>query len=210
MRSTGTGRFVDLCSGDGGPWFNLARDVEHEAGRRIAVVLTDKFPSREAMSRAESIHGLEYFGESVDARSVPERLQGVRTLFNGFHHFRPEDAQSILQDAVAKGQPIAIFEMLQRNWPALLHVLFAPLSVLVITPLVRPLTWWRLLMTYLIPVAPLLVLWDSVISVLRCYRPEELRAMTDELSGPPYNWVTGSYWRHGMPVTYLVGYPVKE
>ena len=136
MRSTGTGRFVDLCSGDGGPWFNLARDVEHEAGRRIAVVLTDKFPSREAMSRAESIHGLEYFGESVDARSVPERLQGVRTLFNGFHHFRPEDAQSILQDAVAKGQPIAIFEMLQRNWPALLRVLFAPLSVLVITPLV--------------------------------------------------------------------------
>ncbi|NLX57271.1 MAG: hypothetical protein GXY58_19350 [Planctomycetaceae bacterium] len=206
MRSTGTSRLVDLCSGEGGPWFNLVRHLEQEVGEPVTVVLTDKFPSREATARAASVRGLEYWGESVDARRVPEQLQGVRTLFNGFHHFRPADAQAILQDAVAKRQPIAIFEMLERTWLALLQVLFAPLSVLVLTPLVRPVTWWRLVLTYLLPVAPLLVLWDSVVSVLRCYRPEELRGMTERIGGA-YHWEAGRYWRHCMPVTYLIGYP---
>ena len=210
MRSTGAGQFVDLCSGNGGPWFHLARQIERQAGQRVSVVLTDKFPGREATLRVESTDRLEYLGESVDARSVPERLCGVRTLFNGFHHFRPEDAQAVLQDAVAKGQPIAIFEMLQRNWHTLFQALFLPLSVLAFTPLVRPLTWWRLLMTYVIPVASLLLLWDGVVSVLRCYRPEELRAMTERLDGPLYCWETGSYWHHSAPVTYLVGCPVQE
>jgi len=46
MRSTNTEQFVDLCSGNGGPWFHLAQQIEQETGRRVSVVLTDKFPSR--------------------------------------------------------------------------------------------------------------------------------------------------------------------
>ncbi|MBN2580569.1 MAG: hypothetical protein JXB10_16410 [Pirellulales bacterium] len=109
MQSTGAEQFVDLCSGNGGPWFHLADQIEQKTGRAPAIVLTDKFPNREAALRAELVPGLTYDGESMDARNVPERLRGVRTLFNGFHHFRPADAQAILQDAGAKGQPIVIF-----------------------------------------------------------------------------------------------------
>ena len=210
MRSTGAGRFVDLCSGNGGPWFHLAREIEEEAGQPVSVLLTDKFPSREAQARAESAGGLTYLSDSVDARCVPEHLRGVRTLFNGLHHFQPEDARAVLRDAVAKGQPIAVFELLQRNWLTLLHALFLPISVLVFTPLARPLTCWRLLMTYVIPVASLLLLWDGAVSVLRCYRPEELRTMTGGLGGRPYCWESGSYWHLGAPVTYLVGHPMEE
>ena len=210
LRSSGAERFVDLCSGNGGPWFHLVGQIEQKTGQAVSVVLTDKFPSREATLRAGSAPGLTCFGESVDARRVPERLHGVRTLFNGLHHFRPEDARAVLEDAVAKGQPIAIFEMLQRNGLTLLHALCLPISVPAFTPLVRPLTWWRLLMTYLIPVASLLLLWDGVVSVLRCYRPEELLAMARGLGGPPYRWEAGSYWHRGAPVTYLVGYPEDE
>src|SRR5690554_5174493 len=115
MRSSGTTKFVDLCSGNGGPWFQLARQVEEETGQSVSVTLTDVFPSSEARVRAESVAGLTYLRDSVDARRVPEQLQGVRTLFNGLHHFRPEEVRAVLQDAVAKGQPIAIFETLQRN-----------------------------------------------------------------------------------------------
>jgi len=85
-----------------------------------------------------------------------------------------------------------------------------PISVLLLTPLVRPVTWRRLLLTYVIPLAPLVLLWDGVVSVLRCYRPEELRAMADELVGVPYHWETGSYWHRTAPVTYMIGYPIEE
>ena len=109
-------------------------------------------------------------------------------MFNGFHHFQPEDAQAVLRDTVAKGQPIAVFELLQRNWFTMLHALLLPISVLVFTPLVRPLTWQRLLLTYVIPVASLLLLWDGLVSVLRCYSPEELRTMVDRIPGKRYCW----------------------
>jgi hypothetical protein len=210
MRSTNTHQFVDLCSGNGGPWIHLAQEIEQETGQPVSVLLTDKFPSQEAQRRTALIVGLTYLGDPVDARRVPEHLPGVRTLFNGLHHFRPEDAKAVLQDAVANGQPIAVFEVLQRNILTLFHAFVLPISVLLFTPLVRPLTWWRLLLTYVIPLAPVIVLWDGVVSVLRCYRPEELRAMADDCDGTPYHWEAGSYWHRTAPVTYMVGYPVEE
>ena len=174
-----------------------ARALADATSRRLAI----------ALDGAGLIGNDDLPSPRLDARHVPRRLRGVRTLFNGLHHFRPNDAQAILQDAVAQGQPIAVFELLQRNWPTLLQALFLPISILIITPLVRPMTWSRLLLTYVIPVASLLMLWDGVVSVLRCYRPEELRAMAAELDGPTYRWEAGSYWRRGAPVTYIVGYP---
>jgi hypothetical protein len=209
LRSAQTNRFVDLCSGDGGPWFGLAGEIQQRLGHPVSVVLTDKYPSSEAKLRAQSACGITYCADPVDARMVPIELPGVRTLFNGFHHFQPQEAEAILQDAVAKQQPIAIFELLQRNWLNLLQTLFVPVSVLFLTPLLRPLTWSRLLMTYVIPVAPLMLFWDGTISVLRCYRPDELLAMASGLEGPPYHWESGCYWQRGAPVTYLVGYPLE-
>jgi hypothetical protein len=210
MRSTNTQQFVDLCSGNGGPWLHLAREIEQETGQSVSVVLTDRFPSHEARRRSVLVGGLRYLDDPLDARCVPGHLQGVRTLFNGLHHFRPEDAKSVLRDAVANEQPIAVFEVLQRNMLTLVQAFLLPISVFVLTPLVRPLTWWRLLLTYVIPIAPLVLLWDGVVSVLRCYRPEELRAMADDCDGTPYHWEAGSYWHRTAPVTYMIGYPVEE
>ena len=48
MRSTDAAQFVDLCSGHGGPWFHLAREINQKTGHAVSVVLTDKFPNREA------------------------------------------------------------------------------------------------------------------------------------------------------------------
>jgi len=207
MRSTGGTRFVDLCSGNGGPWFQLIEQVRQRAGEPVSVTLTDRFPSAEAARRAQAAGGVSCFMEPVDARRVPEHLRGVRTLFNGLHHLRPDDARAVFQDAVAHGQPVAVFEMLERNWLAVVRGGLLAASVPLLTLFVRPLTWQRIVLTYLIPVAPLLLLWDSVVSVLRCYRPDELRAMVDGLNGPRYTWEIGKYWHHTAAVTYAVGYP---
>lgn len=209
MRSVNTQKIIDLCSGNGGPWFHLSSEIEREIESPLSVVFTDKFPSREAQQRIELIDGITYIGDSIDARHVPKALQGVRTLFNGLHHFQREDAKAVLQGAVANGQPIVVFEMAQRNILSLIQAFTLPVSVLLFTPFVRPFKWWRMILTYVIPLASLVLLWDGVVSVLRCYQPSELQEMAEELDGMPYHWEIGSYLHLTVPVTYMVGYPRK-
>ena len=135
--------------------------------------LTDLFPNIPAFERiaSDSNGTIEYRRTSVDARAVPRELTGLRTLFNGFHHFKPEDARAILLDAAHAGQPIAIFEASRRTFKTMLLVLLLPLFVWITTPFMRPFLWKRLLFTYPLPCVPLICLWDGFVSQLRAYTP---------------------------------------
>lgn len=208
VRATSEPRVLDLCSGGAGPWFHLQPELAKELGRDVEVLLTDKFPNTAVAADVARRGGaVKYHPNSVDARDVPESLDGVRTVVDGLHHFPPEQAIGILQDAVNKGQPIVIFESLGRSWRDLLQVLLLPIFVLLLTPKVRPFRWSRILFTYLIPIAPFLISWDVAVSVLRCYTVDELRSMADQLEGPRYTWEGGSYRHRGTPVTYFAGIP---
>jgi hypothetical protein len=213
VRETGARRIVDLCSGGTGPAVFLGEELHATAGLDVEVVLTDLFPNAAAFARAARTAHVPVRGElvPVDARQVPASLDGVRMLFDAFHHFRPEEARAILEDAFRKRVGILVVEGTERSVRGILGLaLFAPLLVLVLTPLVRPFTWWRLLFTYVIPVAPLLVLFDGVVSCLRTYTTEELREMTEGLRGNDYTWEIGVDRVAGQPLTYLVGTPLTR
>jgi len=111
MQHTHTTEIVDLCSGGTGPWANLQHQLA-QAGYPVSVQLTDKYPHPESAQRwvTESDGIIEYLDEPVDALQVPSHLKGMRTLFEGFHHFTPQDAQAILQDAADQKVAIGIFE----------------------------------------------------------------------------------------------------
>ena len=87
-------------------------------------------------------------------------------------------------------------------------VLWAGL-LLVLTPFVRPFRWSRLLFTYLIPLIPLLVLFDGTVSMLRIYQPDELRALVAGVPGQEsYTWDIGE--APGLGPIHLVGTPRDE
>ncbi|MEZ5362682.1 MAG: hypothetical protein R2748_10195 [Bryobacterales bacterium] len=65
-------------------------------------------------------------------------------------------------------QPIAAFEAAEALGGDLPLVL-VPLFVLLMTPFIRPFRWSRLFWTYVIPVLPLAIFWDGVVSYLRAY-----------------------------------------
>jgi len=208
-RETHATAIVDLCSGAGGPALFLARELAREPGTSLDLVLTDLHPNRAAFERAERTVGARVRGEPepIDARAVPERLVGIRTLFDAFHHFPEEDARRILADAARTKTPILIVEGTERTLRGIAVMLVAaPLLTLLLTPFVRPLTWWRVALTYLIPVAPLLILFDGVVSCLRTYTRDELRAMTRDLSDG-YCWHIGVTRTRGQPLLYVVGKP---
>jgi len=203
LRTAGTDRVVDLCSGSGGPWRTLLPVLRAVHGR-AEVVLTDLHP----IPGQELPPGAHYRDTPVDATRIPEELTGVRTLFEGLHHFPPERVRALLADAAARGAPFAAFELTQRTLPSLLGqlILIVPL-VWGFTPLIRPLRWWRLALTYLVPILPLLILWDGVVSSLRTYAPADLEPLTAGLGGDGYRWSSGVHRVRGMAITYLIGQP---
>lgn len=199
-------RIVDLCSGAAGPWEQLLA-----TGWEVTVTLTDRYPNRAAFARAQARHAphLDYCPDPVDARQLPAHLDGMRILFNGFHHFRPADARALLQATVDRKAAIGIFEIAERTPRTLLSVLFGvPLLVFALTPCIRPLTWSRLFWTYGVPLVPLCIVWDGLVSMLRAYAPAELLAMATA-TGDDYHWECGRISRPfpAAPITYLLGHP---
>jgi hypothetical protein len=75
------------------------------------------------------------------------------------------------------------------------------------TPLIRPRRWWILALTYLVPILPLLILWDGVVSSLRTYAPADLERLTTGLGSDGYRWSSGVHRVQGMVITYLIGQP---
>lgn len=202
-------RIVDLCSGGAGPVVAVARALAQQ-GSRVPFLLTDLYPNEAALDEAVRVSAgaVQVEREPVDATRVPARLSGMRTIFSAFHHFRPEAAAKILGDAVQARQPIAIFEVVAREPAPLLGMLFAPLAVLLLMPTIRPLKPAWLLLTYVIPIVPLFVLWDGIVSCLRVYSPRELQALVDSLPKNDYAWEIGRMPLGGpAKATYLVGRP---
>ena len=61
--------------------------------------------------------------------------------------------------------------------------------------------------SYVVPVLPIVLLFDSAVSVLRIYSVDELRGLTAGLKG--YRWDVGRVRSRRLPITltYLVGVP---
>jgi hypothetical protein len=215
MQHAGTTHIVDLCSGGTGPWMSLQQHFK-AAGLSVSVTLTDKYPHPAAVQKlaAASPLGIEYLTEPVDAMQVPPHLKGMRTLFEGFHHFKPQQARLILQDALENRAAIGIFEASLKPPLGPFLLLLAPLMTLLgyffVTPFIKPRTLSRFFWTYLIPIVPLATCWDGVVSMLRVYSLPELQELTAPLQRAGYTWELGQA-STGTPLfvfTYLLGYPL--
>jgi len=173
LERSGAKSIVDLCSGAGGPVVAIV-DALRAQGRDVSVTLTDLHPGQAMKDVAAQNDAVDCAEESVDATDVPVTRSGLRTLFNAFHHFRPDDGRRVLAAAVRDREPIAVVEVLGRSPIALFGMLFAPLIVLLVLPFLRPFRLGWLPFTYLLPVIPLFVMWDGAVSCLRIYTEAEL------------------------------------
>lgn len=168
--------------------------------------LTDLYPNPRSVSHPR----IAWVGEPVDAMRVSPKLAGVvRTMFSAFHHFRPDEAKAILKDAFDLRRTICIFEAGPGTLLGVATMVLVPVNVLAQMPFARPFRWAYLVFTYLIPVLPLIVFWDGIVSMLRIYSPEQMKELTEDLQAPTYAWEIGRIrflGSGGLP--YLIGRPV--
>jgi hypothetical protein len=212
--AAGSREILDLCSGGGGPWPSLLEEIEIKYCTTLALHMTDKYPNvRTSKKIVPSRHSpAEVRLEPLDATKVPATLVGFRTMFSSFHHFDPFDARQIMIGAVEGGHGIAIFELAARKTITLSVLCFTPFLVLCLTPFIRPVSWSRLFLTYVIPIVPFVIWYDGLVSCLRAYSMEELREMIEEVSSlrPDYNWQLGEERAGLLPITYLIGSPASR
>jgi hypothetical protein len=199
------GEVLDLCSGCGGPMPLILKELEIR-GLHVQVRLTDAFPSL----RPTADSRISWVTEPVDATNLLPTLTGVRTMFTAFHHFRPDKAKGILKTAFDSGRAICIFEGGSGTLLGMATMVLVPFNVLALMPFVRPLRWSHLLFTYLIPVIPLVLFWDGIVSMLRIYSPKQMLEMTEDMRRSDYGWEIGLISVRGIPggLPYLIGRPI--
>jgi hypothetical protein len=207
IEECGAHSVVDLCSGGGGPWLSPKWRAALSERAPLTVVLTDKFPSDVLSARLGADPFLSCVDFPVDAANVPSELRGFRTIFSSFHHFPDTLARAVLGDAVRGGEGFAMAEVTSRTLRAFAIMLLMPVFAWLLTPSMRPFRWSRLLLTYLIPIVPLVVLWDGIVSCCRTRTPQELLALTSNF--PQYDWQAGyAHDQHSwLAPVYLIGRP---
>lgn len=206
LKNSDTNQIIDLGSGGGGGLLWINEELKKN-NPDLKILLTDFYPNTNAFEYTKKqSDNFDFIKTPVDARDVPKELKGLRTQFLSLHHFKPNDAKRILQNAIDAKSSIAIFEAQERSIPSVLAMIFSPITVWLTTPFIRPFKLGRILFTYLIPIVPLFVLWDGVVSSLRTYSVKEMENLVDGLTNKDsFDWEIGRVKSGPGVVLYLVG-----
>jgi len=165
--------FTDLCSGSGLPAYGLLKEMQD---KRYAVTCTDLYPQGHAPHANVTMHQ-----ESVDVLALLPEQNSVYTMLNAFHHFDDLQKKEIVHKMLHRKSSFLFAEILEPGIVSLMLVLLASIAgTLVFTPLIRPFSWQRLLLTYVLPVNVLTVLIDGILSVLRATDDRKLTKLFHE------------------------------
>ena len=210
LEKSGQNRILDLCSGGGGAIVQVQKNLKELTNNDIKITLSDKFPNIAAFRHIEeSTKGkIDFIDNPLDAADVPKDTEGLRTMFSAFHHFQPDQAKKILNNAINHKKPIAIFDLGDKNLLLILsNLLIHPVIFFICTPFFKPFKISRLLFTYIIPLIPICTIWDGFVSILRLYEPNDLKKFVKEIDSTTYHWEIGKV-KHklGFRILYLLGY----
>ncbi|MBI3543396.1 MAG: hypothetical protein HY075_09015 [Deltaproteobacteria bacterium] len=188
-------RLIELGSGSGRGLASVAAGLDRK-GARVPTLATDKYPQTElwrarfggqaaevGVSWSERAVGFEDFDQCLAA----ETLAGsVLLLTAAFHHMDPVRARAFLERAADVRASVVVVEPLERSWVgallgglAGLPALAAPLSAARARTLAGFLR--TVLVHWLVPVVPLILSHDGVVSALRQRTPADWTALTADL-----------------------------
>ncbi|MEZ4796093.1 MAG: hypothetical protein R2785_02880 [Flavobacteriaceae bacterium] len=208
LKASKSTHILDLASGGGGGLLWLNSEIKKQIPD-LTVTLTDYYPNIKAFEETKlRASNFSYHTESVDARNVPSNLKGFRTQFLSLHHFRPTDAKRILQNAIDSNTAIGIFEAQDRTIPSFIGMLLSPISVWLTTPFIKPFKLGRVFFAYILPIIPIVVLWDGIVSCLRTYSVSEMEDLVNDLANKDnFEWEIGMKNQAMKKVLYLIGTP---
>jgi hypothetical protein len=211
LRTSGLRQVVVLGGGGGHLSVLIQRELRETHGLDISFVVTDLNPVRDGPKALGDVRNFDYVAAPVNMTDVPGNFKGVRVVFNAFHHLNPAQARATLAGAYEAKTPICVFEYTMNSWVGVLSSAAYPFFNMLIAPFVRPFKWSHLLLTYAVPLYPLAIAFDGLMSNLSTYNRREFLEMTADLKNR-YSWTVEyrSIRRHPTPLTCLVGMPARR
>ncbi len=152
--------------------------VQHEEAKNIRFLICDLIPNKPVFERLEKAHGgkVTAIYDPVDVtqlRAWPPRTLLVLSAM--FHHIPRQLRPAALESLTKSGDRVLVCESIRRTPGSVLLVLLAifPAMALPLLMIGKPGRLRRLLWCWLLPAAPLMYVWDAVISCLRQWTMSE-------------------------------------
>lgn len=185
-RSRGT--IVDLATGNAAPVISflefLKKENQSESIENLKVIATDLHPHLQTWADLEKKYPYFSFrGTAFDAVNQAENIPCVYTMFSAFHHFNEDDAIRIISSKLSENSDLIIFEMTPRDHST--NYIWLPFSIpfLMLSSLFsKKIKLSKILLSIILPIVPLMVVFDGLISNLRTYTKSELENMAEKAS----------------------------
>jgi hypothetical protein len=197
LAATGAEEVLDVCSGAGGPAAIFATEIARAGARPPRFLMTDLQPQLAAWAEIRDEHPgvIDFVSEPVDATRIPESVGTgrARIIINSLHHFPPDLAASIVRGACESSPGVFIIEGFERNPLRFAAFAAAGIPALLVNPVLsHHHRAQKALLTYLLPAALLVSLWDGLVSTMRIYTEADLREMVRPL-GDAFVWTYGTW-----------------
>ena len=171
----GSNSIVELGAGNAPITRELAKTLSGRKG--ISLRVSDLYPNGALYHTLEQEYPnlIQADRQSVDfSRPMDFPLGSLLVLSASFHHLPPAARMRSLKALSA--YRVAIFEPLRCNPASLLFSLLGFFPGIA-TPLrlwnQRPGNWRRVLWCWLVPLAPIMIVWDGLVTCLRCWTDKE-------------------------------------
>ena len=186
------GPIIDLATGNAAPIITFLKFLEKKkktsgadsAIPNLSVIATDLYPHLEAWENIKRKYPFFSFREQpFDAIRQKEDIPCVYTMFSAFHHFNEDQALELIVSKVSDTSDLMIFEMTPRDdWANYIWLPFSMPFFMLSSLFARQLKFSKIFISLIIPIVPVMVIFDGLMSNLRTYTRSELEALADQAS----------------------------
>lgn len=134
--------------------------------------------------------------------------KGIYTFVNLFHQLSVHEARGLLKTISEADQSVLVLEGNNDSlWQVFGMTVIVPLTVLLTAPFVRPFRIERIIFSYLVPVLPIITLYDGFVALFKIYNPQDLMELVRTIDRPDYQWSAGKLDNgRGGKIIYLHGH----
>lgn len=212
-KAVGVRYIVDLCSGAGDYIPSMLKQIKADDPKSsIVIYKTDLYPNKKFFASDDP--QIEYFREPLKADCAFSKFDALFCMFSALHHFDEPDLLKIFCRAARNGKCFAFFDISQRRlFTDIIPNIFLPGMLWLSAPFFKHFTWKHFVFIYLVPLIPLTVFVDGVLSRMRAYRQGELEALLKRVRKryPDFHVAVTEYQMLGgvQKITEITGYPRK-
>lgn len=191
-----------LCSGNGQFVYELHRLLKPH--RDVRFILSDLFPLPAEYARiaAQSSGALDFIPTPVDATAIRPAPGDWFLMAGSLHHLREADVAQIFARITENGGTLVMMENHDRSFvQAVKLLLIMPGYSILASIFGRPFRPAKLLFGALLPIVPLMITADALVSNFRSYRPEDLRNILRALPDAHGYAVKADRVRYGVVLT---------